>query len=936
MPPVRDPALIAQLEGAQAIPRVIEGPPREPAPQTLSQAEKDRLEAEIAARTPGRQDFQDQGHLRTEFEKLAPVQTYRTVVPQYISAIQAGDSQAGDLQLIYAFGKIMDPGSVVREGELEMAQSTGSVGERLKGYFASVSGGARLTPEIRRQLLGEIRTRASTMSDAYNQAREQYKSLAERYGFDPEAIVGPHPGAPHQQAEADWKASLGAGPVVNRDGSMTFGRGADSRIEVGDIGFSGLKEDAPLVGATPPQAVAEMNAALARGATAEQLEAIARKYGLPGGEYIQRAIAVRDKDPRVRFIGGEGRPEAPPDISGQRGSGGIVETLDAGVRGAADVLTLGFADEIAAAGNTVFGDGTMRENLARERAVDRFDAERHFPSRLAGQIAGGFALPIGAVSTPGQLARTGALYGGGYGFGSGEGDLLDRGTNALLGAGAGGIVGAGLGVAGQAGKRAVSALGSRIVGPSTPRQNALLAAGTEEGVPLNMSDLYPGTLNTVATLETIPGASSVIREGIGAGRDAIEGRVQNLARGGTAREDMGQVAQDAGHRFVARSRAQADRLYKRAERVANDTLITPQSVVQTLSGLVRREADTPGGTRAGAVIQQYADAFSGGGAITIGGARRMRSELLSRLRDDGGLSKREATRVTGQIMGAINEDIERSLTQAGRGAAVQAYRSADRFYAQSRDEIDNITERFIGTDDRPKSAEQTLALLQTAAGPKGNSEGLRGMLTRLSPEERRDFAATIVEPLGRLSAEEPFSPGTFIQNIRKVSPAARRLIFGAGGERSIQNLVMLSNAKKQTVARLNNSRSGQVGNYRTVLSSVVFGVPGGGAVMGAAAGLNFSTGALGGAAIAATGIGASRAIARALMNEDFTRLLAQAPATTNPKAINAHIGRLRALGAKDPNVRSAVEAIEESLLRAVNDNVPTRAAASGGSDAEGE
>ena len=48
--------------------------------------------------------------------------------------------------------------------------------------------------------------------------------------------------------------------------------------------------------------------------------------------------------------------------------------LDAAVRGAADVLTLSTADELAA-GKTIFGGGTMEDNLRHERAIDKTDEQ---------------------------------------------------------------------------------------------------------------------------------------------------------------------------------------------------------------------------------------------------------------------------------------------------------------------------------------------------------------------------------------------------------------------------------------------------------------------------------------------------------------------------------------------------------------------------------
>lgn len=129
--------------------------------------------------------------------------------------------------------------------------------------------------------------------------------------------------------------------------------------------------------------------------------------------------------------------------------------VDSAVRGAADTLSLGFADEIAAGLGTGFGMlGDYDAELARQRGIDKADAEDRFGYRLGGQVSGGLASGAGLVKAglspaaaaiqsgwrlPGVALASGAegaLLSGAYGFGSGEG-LDDRlgqaGTNAAVG-----------------------------------------------------------------------------------------------------------------------------------------------------------------------------------------------------------------------------------------------------------------------------------------------------------------------------------------------------------------------------------------------------------------------------------------------------------------------------------------------------------------------
>ncbi|MEK7188409.1 MAG: hypothetical protein AAB685_00990, partial [Patescibacteria group bacterium] len=58
-------------------------------------------------------------------------------------------SAAGDLALIFNYMKVLDPGSVVREGEFATAANTGSIPETIWARYNKVITGERLSPNIR-------------------------------------------------------------------------------------------------------------------------------------------------------------------------------------------------------------------------------------------------------------------------------------------------------------------------------------------------------------------------------------------------------------------------------------------------------------------------------------------------------------------------------------------------------------------------------------------------------------------------------------------------------------------------------------------------------------------------------------------------------------------------------------------------------------------
>ena len=134
-------------------------------------------------------------------------------------------------------------------------------------------------------------------------------------------------------------------------------------------------------------------------------------------------------------------------------------------RTAAQGALLGFSDELFAAMQAPFGEGSLSENygaaLQSEREALK-NYRKNFPLKSAAYEVGGAILPAiftGGAAAPAAATRTaavlsglargavgGAKTGAVYGFGSGEGGVFDRAANmgvqALTGAGFGGALGA--------------------------------------------------------------------------------------------------------------------------------------------------------------------------------------------------------------------------------------------------------------------------------------------------------------------------------------------------------------------------------------------------------------------------------------------------------------------------------------------------------------
>lgn len=222
----------------------------------------------------------------------------------------------------------------------------------------------------------------------------------------------------------------------------------------------------------------------------DQVMAVADKFNPPAalGRYLGEKITDVAGDKTL----GDVASDVSKDISTTVQNAPM--EADATIRGAADVFSLGMADEIAALANRTnlmnkenYSDATnplemvsdinpifnmgrqllvgtdekYEKELAKERARDRYDAENRSSSRLAGQIAGGVTQGLGLAKN-GLSATTKAIEAGkslpaimGYGaaeggalsalqgLGSGE-DIEDRINKALWGGAIGGVLGGGV------------------------------------------------------------------------------------------------------------------------------------------------------------------------------------------------------------------------------------------------------------------------------------------------------------------------------------------------------------------------------------------------------------------------------------------------------------------------------------------------------------
>ncbi|HEV2160246.1 hypothetical protein [Bradyrhizobium sp.] len=126
--------------------------------------------------------FDDTAKARTEFAQLPSYKNLSQAAPIYQAMHEAAgrNTKAADLNLVYGLGKIMDPGSVVREGEIQMANNAQGWQEKLNGIIAQINGQGGLTPEGRQALMAEAYGRIQAYKGEFDRDAARYRGIAER------------------------------------------------------------------------------------------------------------------------------------------------------------------------------------------------------------------------------------------------------------------------------------------------------------------------------------------------------------------------------------------------------------------------------------------------------------------------------------------------------------------------------------------------------------------------------------------------------------------------------------------------------------------------------------------------------------------------------------------------------------------------------------
>jgi hypothetical protein len=161
-----------------------------------AEVQDDRAAREAASAASAR-TFTQENQLRGQLGQNQAIKDLTAVRPQVgiigdIAARAARGEQISaqdDLALIFSFMKILDPGSVVREGEFANAQNTAGIPDRIVNAYNNALRGTRLSDGQRNEFFRTATRVIGQYDAAARSAVERTRTTTEAYGLNPDRVA---------------------------------------------------------------------------------------------------------------------------------------------------------------------------------------------------------------------------------------------------------------------------------------------------------------------------------------------------------------------------------------------------------------------------------------------------------------------------------------------------------------------------------------------------------------------------------------------------------------------------------------------------------------------------------------------------------------------------------------------------------------------------
>lgn len=475
-----------------------------------------------------------------------------------------------------------------------------------------------------------------------------------------------------------------------------------------------------------------------------------------------------------------------------------------------------------------------------------------------------------------------------------------------------GVAGLAGGLGGFGAANAAGAIAKRVGGVP----NALSEAAQRQGVQITPASAGgPATRRVSAAGVQSPLSAGPIIKASQTEQSQIGEAAARISRNALPEDEAGQLVRDGADLFIKSTSAKGARLYDRAGEAAKGVTIKPKAAISAIDGHIA-ELSKLKGTNAGTIkaLETLKSDIAGG--VDVAGLRGARTTLGGAV-FDGKLRTSNEQRIYKDVLNALSNDIDGGLRQAGRADAAGMFKTADKFWTQRVEQIDEVLQPILGKN---KSGEDILSAVERMAqGKTGGVKRLASLMKELPVEQAQGVRETVINRLGRATngrqddMGETFSPATFLTNWNKMSPKGKAILFGDSGlRRDLNDIAKLTNATKESAGYANVSNSsGGIWSNLGLLAAGGFVSP-----------------------AAAAGAGATQIVVGRLMAwPRFANWLAKVPAS--PAAQRQYLKKLPAIASAQPIIANDIKSVAAYLDDALAAS-PGRAAAQDESDSGGK
>lgn len=445
----------------------------------------------------------------------------------------------------------------------------------------------------------------------------------------------------------------------------------------------------------------------------------------------------------------------------------------------------------------------------------------------------------------------------------------------------------------------------------TPAQR-LLAASQRQQVPLMPADVGgPGMQGfTAGAGQSIMGRGPITRAAEAA-TEGLQAAAQRAADATGVVEtpiEAGARLKTAAMTFATQTSERGRQLYDRVKDRAEGLVFRPLNAAKTIDREIdrlRKKNDPTDPLLR--YLEEKRSQISTPQGFDYEGAKMVLSDLKQDHR-----AKEELLRVTaakdtlGRVARAMEEDVTGTMIKNGRESAAGAFKTANAYWRQRVETLDEALEPILGPDVVPDQVIENINAM--ARGRKGGVQRLVRVINSLPETERGSIRATIVSRLGQKPSVADniagqFSPADFLDNWKKISPEAKTALFGRDKKltQALDDIAVLSEGTKQAQQFVNRSQTAGAQNYMNVFNAAA-GLGGAGGLVSLGAG-NFG--------VALTSVllplVLTRLSASALTSQRLVRYLAQAPkAVKNADQFRAG---LLDVASKTPAISAELEAL---------------------------